>query len=417
MPEQVGVGGEVAPWLVSIAVEAPPMKLPRDQDVFKAKLQAFLAHEGKTLADMQDLCNPVTPPSAPLDLNTQLVNAISALVDKCQTAPVENTAYRKLRLFSGVKPTPPGEEEYDAWAEQTTHMLDEWKCPDSLKKQRIAECLKGPAADIVRCLRVRNPNAMANDYLRALETAFGTTENATDLMFKFRNTFQLEGEKLSAYVLRLDKLLHSVLRKGGVSLTDLDKTRIEQVARGALSHDLVALRIRLTYKLRSAPSFTELLCDVREEEAMILERPAAPLVAASAMVGPVEYATVSAVSPWREPSPVSVATEKGPSIESLTKEVEELKTEVTRLLSFAVSSPSVAAQTPPQSFSQKSEGRSFTRAHGERQDKPYRADVFCYRCGEDGHFQRECQNSENLKKVNQRLIKLKRPAGNSPGAQ
>lgn len=50
-------------------------------------------------------------------------------------------------MFSGVKPIPSGEEDYDAWAEQTMHLLEEWQCSDNVKKQRIVESLKGPAAD------------------------------------------------------------------------------------------------------------------------------------------------------------------------------------------------------------------------------------------------------------------------------
>lgn len=38
-------------------------------------------------------------------------------------------------MFSGVKPTPSAEEEYDAWAEQTAHLLEEWQCSDNIKKQ------------------------------------------------------------------------------------------------------------------------------------------------------------------------------------------------------------------------------------------------------------------------------------------
>ena len=105
-------------------------------------------------------------------------------------------------------------------------------------------------------MRVTNQYATANDYLKALETAFGTTDSAADLMVRFRNTFQQEGEKLSAYVLRLDKLLHAVHRKGGIEVADMNQARIEQVARGGLSHDLVALCIRMTFKLKSPPSFT-----------------------------------------------------------------------------------------------------------------------------------------------------------------
>ncbi|KAI5101561.1 paraneoplastic antigen Ma1-like, partial [Silurus meridionalis] len=264
IPEQLLAGDEFGPWIVNVT-ETQRVHVTDERD-FQSKLLSFLANKGKTLADVTGLLNSASaPPTAP-DLNTKLVNAISSLVEKCQATPVDGPGYRKLRMFSGMKPTPYGEEEYDAWAEQTTHMLNEWQCSDVVKRQRIAESLKGPAADMVRGLRVANPQATANDYLKALETAFGTTNSAADLMVRLRNTFQQDGEKLSAYLLRLDKLLHAVYRKGGIEVIDMNRARIDQVARGSLPHDLVAFRIRLTYKLKPPPSFTELLWDVREEE-------------------------------------------------------------------------------------------------------------------------------------------------------
>lgn len=39
--------------------------------------------------------------------------------------PAEVQNYRKLSMFSGVKRTPCGEEDYDARIQHTTHMLDE----------------------------------------------------------------------------------------------------------------------------------------------------------------------------------------------------------------------------------------------------------------------------------------------------
>jgi len=146
-------------------------------------------------------------------------------------------------------------------------MLGEWQCSDVVKRQKVAESLKGPAADIVRGLRVTNPQATADD-LKVLETAFGTKDSAADLMIRFRNTFQQDSEKLSAYLLRLDKLLHAVHRKGGIDVIDMNRARIDQVARGSLPHHLVALRIRLTYKLKPPSSFTDL--DVREEDEISL---------------------------------------------------------------------------------------------------------------------------------------------------
>lgn len=73
--------------------------------------------------------------------------------------------------------------------EQTTHILEEWQCSDNVKNQRLVECLRGPAADIVRFEKTGNPSATFSDYLSALESAFGTTEDAADLMLKFRSTY------------------------------------------------------------------------------------------------------------------------------------------------------------------------------------------------------------------------------------
>lgn len=123
LPDLVGLPGEAGPWPAHV------LPAPVEGEEFEAKPLTFLQHEGKTISDVKGLLNP-----SPLDMNTALVNAISSLVDKCNTVPADTQGYRKFGLFSGVKPTPNGEEEYDAWAEQTVHLLEEWQCSDNVKK-------------------------------------------------------------------------------------------------------------------------------------------------------------------------------------------------------------------------------------------------------------------------------------------
>lgn len=85
---------------------------------FQSKLLLFLQQEGKTVADMREIVS-----SPVLDLNKELVRAISSLVDICNAAPTEGHGYRNLCMFSGVKPTPSSEEEYDAWVEMSGSVL------------------------------------------------------------------------------------------------------------------------------------------------------------------------------------------------------------------------------------------------------------------------------------------------------
>ncbi|KAL7857334.1 hypothetical protein SRHO_G00162330 [Serrasalmus rhombeus] len=316
LPNAIGIPGKVGPWPLHV------LPAVTEFEQFQAKLLSFLQSEGKSIADVKGLLNP---PS--LDVNAALVNAISSLVDKCNAAPADTQSYRKLRMFSGVRPTPSGEEEYDAWAEQTIHMLEEWQCGDSVKKQRIVESLRGPAADIIRFSRAQNPNATSNDYMQALETAFGTTESSADLLVKFRSTFQIEGEKLSTYLLRLDKLLHCVFRKGGLQLSDMNRLRTEQVVRGALPHDMTAICIRMTHKLREPLTFSELLKEVREEEDMLQGRNDTKSAVMSKAV-----TSVTTSSP-------EVKTD--PEVERLKRELKEMKAEMSNLKVVSVATAAV----------------------------------------------------------------------------
>ncbi|KAI2667310.1 hypothetical protein H4Q32_003762 [Labeo rohita] len=65
------------------------------------------------------------------DISVDLVNAIGKLVDKCNQASSDGPSYRKLRLFSGLKHVPPGEEEYKVWMEQAAQMIGDWQCTES----------------------------------------------------------------------------------------------------------------------------------------------------------------------------------------------------------------------------------------------------------------------------------------------
>ncbi|XP_076122806.1 paraneoplastic antigen Ma1 homolog [Alosa pseudoharengus] len=246
----------------AVELSLPANPVP-EGDTFEAKLVAMLQQEGKSMGDMKAVFMCLQPSNP--DVSIDLVTAIGKLVDCCNRA-LYTPSYRKLRVFSGLRPVPPGEEEFDVWMEQADLMITEWQCNDAEKRQRIVESLRGPAADIIRFLKVSNPCATATEYLAALDTSYGSTESGADLITSFRHTCQEDGEKLSAFLYRLDKLLHRVLLRGGIDAAGLNHARREQLFKGALTDDVVALRMRVMYTLRDPPSFSQLMRAVREEE-------------------------------------------------------------------------------------------------------------------------------------------------------
>ncbi|XP_063797838.1 paraneoplastic antigen Ma2 homolog [Pseudophryne corroboree] len=122
-------------------------------------------------------------------------------------------SYRRLRIFSGIVPVPTGEEPYESWKEAAVQQAEEWQCPDKIKRQRVVESLRGPAMGIIQAARRSNPNATLETYLEALDYAYGTLEDVGDLLSRLNHTFQESGEKLSAYVIRIDKLLYKIVEK------------------------------------------------------------------------------------------------------------------------------------------------------------------------------------------------------------
>ncbi|GAA6094730.1 paraneoplastic antigen Ma1 homolog [Tachysurus ichikawai] len=157
------------------------------------------------------------------------------------------------------------------------------------------------------------------------------------------------------------------------------------------------MRLRMTHKLCAPLSFNELMKEVREEETLLKNRSSAQ-----------SNVAVSVISPSRSGS--SANTHMGESeVDKLKREVRGLKNEVLRL-SAAAKEPIMPERPALQGLAAMAESKIPTRPVNK-------ANVFCYRCGEDGHMKRDCTKDENLRRVNQQLIKMRQPSGNFSGAQ
>ncbi|CAM4483315.1 unnamed protein product [Lepidochelys olivacea] len=385
-------------WKV-ITTGSQPSPAPASEVEFLKKMSAFLGREGKTLADMPGLLglDPGVPTREAAPSPDEWVKALGQALEKVVPPHPESSPYRKLRLFSGG-PTPiPGEEAFEPWLEHTTEMLQEWAVPDAEKRSRLVECLRGPALDVIRTLKLSNPGVKVKDCLEALDHAFGRTEGSEDVYCKFLNARQQKGEKVSAYIQRLEKLLQRAIMRGAVAVEQMDRTRLAQIVRGIQYQNPILLHLRLRERQDNPPGYSRLIKEVREEE----ERQAA------GEVWEVQPPQATATTSIRAPKALMVNPQ-----EELTQRVQVLTQKVAELENTIDSAKTSAYKEPPVTTVQKTTFRTSAppRQHGKGQS------FFCYRCGQDGHIAARCQNSENPPLVYQKLRTTWGKSGNGPRA-
>ncbi|XP_040898696.1 paraneoplastic antigen Ma1 homolog [Toxotes jaculatrix] len=145
-------------------------------------------------------------------------------------------------------------------------MVEESECSDREKKRQLMESLKGPALEIVKAVRARNPDANPAKYLEALDSAFGTAESGDDLYFSFRLMQQQPDEKLSDFLRRLERSLSKVVQRGGLQSSYQDRARVEQLLRGSVSSDLMLIQLCVRERKTKPLTFLQLLSEIRAEE-------------------------------------------------------------------------------------------------------------------------------------------------------
>ncbi|KAJ8014924.1 hypothetical protein DPEC_G00020820 [Dallia pectoralis] len=168
----------------------------------------------------------------------------------------------RLRPFSGHFPKSNNEVDYETWRSNVELLLKDTTQSDLYKSRKLLESLLSPAIDIVKHL---TPESPLNAYLEILDSAFSTVEDGDDLFAKYLNTMQDNGEKPSAYLQRLQVMLNTTLRRGGVTASDLDRHLLRQFVRGCWDNILIA-ELQLEQKKQNPPTFAELLLSLRIAE-------------------------------------------------------------------------------------------------------------------------------------------------------
>ncbi|KAL4008319.1 hypothetical protein ACER0C_002171 [Sarotherodon galilaeus] len=250
-----------------------------------------------------------------LEEDDAIIRAVGDLLQNTSRPASDHSSYRRLRTFSGVIPTPPGEEQLENWILQARLMIEEYDRPDREKKIRIMESVKGPALEILQAVRFNNPEATPQEYIEVIENTFDTPETGEELYFAFRMLCQHRGEKLSEFLRRMERSLSKVVKKGGLSPALIDKARLDQLIKGATGSDLMLLSLRLRERKDNPPTFLQLLNEVRIEEE--------------------HEASRRRLNPNKVVHVKSAAVPTGAHVENLRLEIQGLKTQVNELTTAA----------------------------------------------------------------------------------
>ncbi|XP_006900053.1 PREDICTED: paraneoplastic antigen-like protein 6B-like [Elephantulus edwardii] len=180
---------------------------------------------------------------------------------------VETVRYQPLGVFSGCEELGPGEQPFEAWLDHASDMLHVWQAvSERERRRRLLEGLRGTALQLVRGLLAENPGRTAQECLGALVQVFGDTDSEAATRLRCLTAQQRQGERLSAFVLRLEILLQKAIEKGALARASADHLRLRQVLTKATLIEPLEEALRKLRLVGRAPSFLEMLGLVRESE-------------------------------------------------------------------------------------------------------------------------------------------------------
>lgn len=292
----------------------------------------------------------------------------------------------RLRSFSGRIPKPSNEADFESWRSQIDLLLADPNMSLLHVTRRIIESLLAPAADLVKGC---GPDTLPTVLIRILDSAFGTVQDGEELYAQFLNILQNPGERPSAYLQRLQLMLSSVVKRGGISATEMDKQLIKQFVRGCWDNAIIT-KLHLEQRRENPPLFSELLLLLRTEE----DRQQAKESLMKKHIGSGSFkqkANIQSQSSCSCDHTQSSSNEIG----ELKKQMQQLQRQMSAFLS-AQKSPAELKPAPRQS--------SRLALPSAVKPKPW----YCFNCGEDGHISSSCSNAPNPSLVEQKKKELRK---------
>ncbi|XP_047391091.1 paraneoplastic antigen-like protein 5 [Sciurus carolinensis] len=248
------IPGKGGAWEVVVKPRNP-------DDEFINRLSYFLKDEGRRMVDVAKTLGYSSLPiegMEPEDLDQVKPPVLQPLR--------ESMWYRKLKVFSGGALPGSGEESFEAWLEQVTEMMQMWQVSEVEKRRRLLESLRGPALSIMRVLRANNDSMTVEQCLDALRQIFGNKEDCRTSQFRFLQTCQKSAEKISAFLLRLEPLLHKAVQQSPLSVQSTDMIRLKHILARACMTTALRGKLELLDQRGCPPTFLELMKLIRDEE-------------------------------------------------------------------------------------------------------------------------------------------------------
>ncbi|XP_008063235.1 paraneoplastic antigen-like protein 5 [Carlito syrichta] len=250
IPSQIlGKGGF---WEVVVKPRNP-------DDAFVNRLSFFLKEEGRRMADVARAMGYSAFPTE--DEEPGVLAQVRAPIWQPTR---ESLWYRKLRVFSGT--ACPGEETFESWLEQAADTMQMWQVSELEKRRRLLESLRGPALAIMRVLRANDDSITVEQCLDALRLIFGDKEDSRTSQFRFLQTYQKVGEKVSAFLLRLEPVLQKALQHSPLSVHSTDTIRLKHILARATMASSLRSKLEIFDQRACPPTFLELMKLVRDEE-------------------------------------------------------------------------------------------------------------------------------------------------------
>lgn len=151
-------------------------------------------------------------------------------------------------------PKPPGEVDFETWCLHFKLMFQDG-LPTDMQRKMILESLLSPASDILKQLGSHSP---PRDYVILLQSAYGLVDDGEEIFATFLSTLQDAGENASEYLQKLQALLSTAIRRGGVGEANTSRQLFKQFTRGCWDQCLL-LTLQQKINTESPPHFSELL--------------------------------------------------------------------------------------------------------------------------------------------------------------